>query len=248
MTAYLERMPAGYPGDVTRKGNSVLEPGSIGSEAVKYGSPVKLSAGLVAALAALDIATVLHGFLVRPYPTLGAGDLVPGSAPAGAACDVLRSGYISVALASGTAAKGGQVHVRVQADTGKAVGDIEAEADPAVLSIAGEADEGNTGNATIGTLSVAEGAVAGDYLVDFTAATAFNVYDPNGYLMRAGATGSAFSAGGVTFTITAGATPCVAGDSFTVTVIDSGPGNVPIPATFMGPADADGNVEIAYNI
>uniref|UniRef100_UPI003CE5BCDE structural cement protein Gp24 n=1 Tax=Pseudodesulfovibrio pelocollis TaxID=3051432 RepID=UPI003CE5BCDE len=69
MTAYLNRMPAGYPGDVTRKGNSVLEPGSIGALAVKYGSPVKLAAGLVAALAALDTIAVVHGFLVRPYPT-----------------------------------------------------------------------------------------------------------------------------------------------------------------------------------
>lgn len=243
MSAITTRMPAGIPGDVTRKANSVLEPGIIGTSAVPYGSAIKLSGSKHVGLEAGDGAADVVGFLARPYPTRGANDTVDASAPAGAACDVLKTGYLSVELADGTASKGADVFVRVQTDTGKAVGDIEAAVD---RSIAGVAGGENTGNATIGTLSVDADAKPGAYTVDFTAATAFNVYDPDGLLMRAGATGTEFSAGGVTFTITAGDTACVAGDSFTVTVTEN---TVAIPgAEFMGAADANGNVEIAFNL
>lgn len=249
MPAYLTRMPAGIPGDVTRKADATLEPVTIGSSAVAHGAPVKLSGGLAAPFASGDDASDLYGFLARPYPMQGTvNDLGQATTPAGGQGDALRRGYMAVLLASGTAAKGGPVFVRVTAATGKAVGDIEAAADPSTLSIAGEAAEGNTGDATIGTLSVADPAQAGDYAVEMTAATAFDVKDPDGRILGSGTAGNAFSAEGVTFTITAGSTPCVAGDGFTVTVTESAPGNVAIPATFMGEADADGNVEIAYNI
>lgn len=126
MTAYLERMPAGIPGDVTRKGDCTLEPGVIGATAIPYGAPVKIADGKLVALAEGDDASDLYGFLARPYPTQSAdNDSGPGSAPSGSVRDVLRRGYINVKLASGTAAKSGVVYVRVAADTGKAVGDIE---------------------------------------------------------------------------------------------------------------------------
>lgn len=249
MPAYLERMPAGIPGDVTRKADSHLEPGVIGASAVNHGAPVKVSSGKLVAIGSGDAAAVLHGFLVRPYPTQSSvNDLGGGSAPADSVRDVLRRGYMSVLLASGSAAKDGQVYMRVTAAQGKAVGDIEATADPAVKSIAGAAGSGNTGNGTIGTLSVAAKAKVGAHAVVFTAATAFTVTDPDGLPMGSGATGTAFSAGGVTFTITAGTEVFVEGDTFTVTVAEAAAGNVAVPAQFMGPADADGNVEIAYNI
>lgn len=82
------------------------------------------------------------------------------------------------------------------------------------------ADAGNTGNPTFGAITVADPAVIGNYRVIFTAATAFNVYTPQGVLVVSGATGTAVNikTAGVAFTITAGGTAAVAGDAFTLAV------------------------------
>lgn len=153
MPAYFERMPAGIPGDVTRKGDSVLESCAVGAAAVPYGAPVKLASGKLVAIAAGDAAAVLYGFLARPFPSQPAADgLGAGSAPAGSVRGVLRSGYMSVKLASGTAAKGGTVYVRIAVNGAKAVGDIETAlvADETVAipaAFMGEAD--SAGNVEI---------------------------------------------------------------------------------------------------
>ena len=79
----------------------------------------------------------------------------------------------------------------------------------------------NTGNPTFGAITAASYAQVGTYKVVFTAATAFNIYNPAGALVGTGATGTATvpaNAGGLTFTITAGGTAAVAGDSFTIAV------------------------------
>lgn len=78
------------------------------------------------------------------------------------------------------------------------------------------ANAGNTGNFTCGAVTVAQGAVEGTYNIEFIAATVFNVYYPNGELVGEGHTGTAFSAGGLGFTITAGGTAAVAGDGATI--------------------------------
>lgn len=83
------------------------------------------------------------------------------------------------------------------------------------------ADAGNTGNFTVGTVTVTDPAEVGNYRIVFTAATAFNLYSPAGTLVASGATGTAVNgeAGqGVSFTITAGGTPAVAGDSGTIAI------------------------------
>lgn len=67
MTAYLERMPSGIPGMVTRKADSVLEPGIVGANPLTYGAPVKISGGKLVALEAGDDASDLYGFLARPF-------------------------------------------------------------------------------------------------------------------------------------------------------------------------------------
>lgn len=118
--AYLTRMPAGIPGDVSRKTEATIESGLMAAE-VAFGSPVKLdAAGKLAPLAAVSDA--VYGFMVRPYPTqaqaAGTGDIR----------DCMRRGYMTVRLAQGESVKGGQVHVRAVAAEGKAVGDIEAAA------------------------------------------------------------------------------------------------------------------------
>jgi hypothetical protein len=86
---------------------------------------------------------------------------------------------------------------------------------PSIASAAGT----NTGNGTIGTLSVSGyAAKAGVFAVEFDDATHFIVSDPVGAEVGHGTTGVAFKAGGLSFTITAGGTAFVPGDSFAVTV------------------------------
>lgn len=76
---------------------------------------------------------------------------------------------------------------------------------------------GNTGNATISAVTTGAGAKSGVYSVEFTAATKFDVIDPDGFKIKSGATGAAY-ADDLGFTITVGATPMVAGDGFNITV------------------------------
>ncbi|MDR3408465.1 MAG: head decoration protein [Methylovirgula sp.] len=76
----------------------------------------------------------------------------------------------------------------------------------------------NTGNGTFGAITVGGAASIGNYVVEFDSATTFVVSAPNGQEIGHGATGVAFSAGGLGFTITAGGTPFAAADSFTIAV------------------------------
>jgi hypothetical protein len=77
---------------------------------------------------------------------------------------------------------------------------------------------GNTGNFTCGTVTESAGAIVGAYRGEFVAPTVYNLFDPNNDFVGEGHTGAAFSGGGVGFTLTAGGTAAIAGDSFTQTV------------------------------
>lgn len=77
---------------------------------------------------------------------------------------------------------------------------------------------GNTGNPTSTVPAVAAKGLPGVYNVRMTEATKFAVEDPKGVSIGTGTLGQAFNKGGITFTMTAGATPAVNGDSFTITV------------------------------
>jgi hypothetical protein len=79
------------------------------------------------------------------------------------------------------------------------------------------AELGNVGNGTIGAVAI-NGSVAGAYAVTLTSETAFNVTGPGATAIGSGTVGVEFVGGGLTFTITAGATPFAADDAFTVTV------------------------------
>ena len=121
------RMDAGHPGAVTRTAGSVMEPGIVGASDVPLGGPVKIFNGLFVPLEDGDSAADMYGVMVRSFPSQGGtGTLIPGVISAGAAADVLRSGYMAVKLEAGTSAKGDTVYVRTAPDTGKDVGDIEA--------------------------------------------------------------------------------------------------------------------------
>ena len=144
---FMTRMPAGIPGSVSRLSSGVLEPNQIGAAPVTFGAPVKLENGLVTPLAGGETADAIYGFLVRPYPTMSTANAFGvADAPENTLQSVMRSGYMVVRLAAGTAAKNGKVYVRVSGGT---VGDIEAASGAGLVAIdaifMGEADaSGNT--------------------------------------------------------------------------------------------------------
>lgn len=71
------------------------------------------------------------------------------------------------------------------------------------------------GTVTAGPVVVAA-SKSGEYVVTFTSATAFSVTAPDGTSAGTGTAGTAYTAG-ISFTITAGAVPFVAGDTFIIT-------------------------------
>lgn len=254
MTAFVYRMPSGVPGALSRTGLALAVEQAIllsGSAPSAYGLPVAVdgATGHVRAIQAGDAAASVYGFLVRPFPTQGGDGQTTGlgvsAPPTSGQVDVLKLGYMSVKVTNGTPAKNGPVYVRVTANgslPNTAVGDVEASADTGVTSAAGA----NTGNGTIGSLSATASALAGAYKITMLTATTFSVVDPNNNRLADGATGVAYSAEGVGFTVTAGGTAFAAGDSFTVTVAQN---TVAVPrAYFTGAADSSGNAEIAFNV
>lgn len=76
---------------------------------------------------------------------------------------------------------------------------------------------GNTGNATVGTISDGVQVQLGNYKAVCTDATHAQVYAPNGAEIGTATFGTAFTSPQINFTITAGGTACVAGDSFIIT-------------------------------
>ena len=98
---------------------------------------------------------------------------------------------------------------------------------------------GATGNPTAGTITIGAAAIPGVYVIEFTAATKFTVEDPNGKTIGTGTLGAAFSKAGVGVTLTAGATPAVAGDTATITVAAGSGKYIAYTANgAAGPADA----------
>ncbi len=134
MTAFTYRMPAGIPGDITRKDSAIVEPNIIDEDTppTVYGNPVKIVDGLVQPIESGDIAADVYGLLVRPFPTNSSQDpLGTSTPPESGPCDVLKLGYMSVKLNNTTAAaKGAAVYVRVADGTvDHPIGGIEAAAD-----------------------------------------------------------------------------------------------------------------------
>ena len=143
-----------------------------------------------------------------------AGSYVPGMMVNG-----LTRGTINCLINNGTpAGANAPVYVRTVlngAIPSGVVGGFEAAPDG---TVAGAANAGNTGNGTIGTLSLAFGFQNGAYPVSFLSPTLFVVYDPFGKPVGSGVVGTPFAGGQVVFTVTAGGTAFARGDGFTVTV------------------------------
>jgi hypothetical protein len=81
------------------------------------------------------------------------------------------------------------------------------------------AQAGNTGNATVGTVTKLANVQVGTYNVEFISATEFLLIAPDGTTVGNGFTGTLFNSGShLSFTITAGGTPMVVGDGFTIAI------------------------------
>lgn len=243
--ALLFRMNSGIPGDISRRQFTLVESVLLNTSLpfTAYGLPGKFVSGKFVPIADGDTAADVKGFLARPYPTqtanadgTGISSLTIG--------DQIARGFLTVKNNAGTPATEGQVYVRVaNAASNTPIGGIEAAS---VSATTGAAAGGNTGNGTIGTLSSTAVAPTGVTVATMLTATTFRVVTPDGDRLKDGATGTAYTANGVTFTITVGGTPMIAGDSFNITVART---TVPLPNTyFKSAADASGNVEIQYNI
>lgn len=85
------------------------------------------------------------------------------------------------------------------------------------------ADGGNTGNGTVGSVTVTSAAITGDYVLTITETAAnagtFEVVDPMGLSLGEGTVGQAFTGGGLTFTLSDGATDFAVDDAFTLAVL-----------------------------
>jgi hypothetical protein len=127
-------MAAGIPGAINRTWAATVEAQVYDNANTfsSYGVPAKIVSGLLRPVASGDAASVVYGFLVRPYPAHSTNDPIGTSTPPTLGiANVMVRGYMTVQLNNTTAAtKNGQVYVRVaSAATGKPIGGIEAGAD-----------------------------------------------------------------------------------------------------------------------
>jgi hypothetical protein len=133
MTAFTTRMPAGFPGRVSRSDSLTVQQEIIDSNTppTVYGGVVKLVSGKLQPIAGGDSAGI-YDFLVQPYPTQSSSSaLGAATPPTSGIADVLKRGFMTVTLKLGTAAKNGQVYVVTTAGGTVAVGDIVTAASPA---------------------------------------------------------------------------------------------------------------------
>jgi hypothetical protein len=132
---YYKNLDRGYPGARSRvhEGGETLESKIVGTGAsaeIYNGSPVALNdAGEIVAAESAALAGKLFGFVVRPYPSQGVGSLTgeDEALQPGTVATVMRRGYMTVAVASGTPAARGTVYVATTAG-GDPLGAISAAA------------------------------------------------------------------------------------------------------------------------
>lgn len=134
--AYLYNAPAGVPGDITRVDETNAEPAMLVAAtsvfAQAYGIPMKYVAGGIQQFVTDDVATAFAGILARSAPEISGNtnqDFDNTTPNPDQPQNLVVRGYVSVKCTVGTPARGGVVYVRVEADTGKFVGDLEASSD-----------------------------------------------------------------------------------------------------------------------
>ena len=231
-TAMLYGMPGGVEGDVEGEDNEIETIGVDGTNPpLKFGYPVKMNsdATKVRTLESTDAGSAIVGILTRTAPSIsgssasGFNDHVPHTE---LNHGLIRRGRVHVKCPTGTPIRNRPVYARTVENGAKLVGDFEAT--EAIAATGTAAAMVGTGNATSGAVTVADGTTPGVYVALFSAATKFNLITPSGDELKQGTTGVAYSAGGLSFTITAGGTAAVAGDAISITVADTSE-NVLVP-------------------
>lgn len=124
-------------------------------------------------------------------------------------------------------------------------GDVLGKVYLGAPSATATAATGNTGNGVIGTITVAAGAVSGDWKIIFvekeTDKGTFQVFSPDGTLDGVGKVATAY-VGKIGFTIADGATDFIAGDRIVVTVSYAAGSGVYVA---VDPAATDGSAKAA---
>jgi hypothetical protein len=260
--SFLAQSPSGFIGRVTRSVPApriTPDPNDATNPVPYYGLAVMNTVNdTVRGILASDAgASGISGIAVAPYPfqqqstnNYGEADLTALTAvPTGGIIDTMRTGSITAYCNSAQAPnahKTNPVFVWCAASSGTHVqGGFETAASAAITATA---KVGNTGNGTVtaGPTVTAGTALNGNYTVQFTDATHFDVIDPSGKQLQPGQTGVAYSDGGIGFTITAGGTAFAAGDQFTMAVAYN---TIPVTnAYFNGPGDSTGAIELMYNL
>ena len=241
----LYRVPSGVPGSITRPDNTVVESGFFNPTypCTAFGQPVKMVSGLLRIPAANDAASVFFGILARVAPSI-AGDtlqtMTSGTPNVASIQSVVKRGYVNVLCTVGTPVRSLPAYMRVVVNAPKAVGDWEATQD---VTVAGGVITG-TGTGTIAA-TVTAPVIAGTWslVLQTTSQTSkVTVIDPNGVRHPDATVGTAYSSGGLNFTITAAGT-MTALDSFAPVVTNN---NVAIPGVQWASdgVDAGLNAEI----
>lgn len=93
----------------------------------------------------------------------------------------------------------------------------------AANALTATANPGNTGNGTVGSITVTSGATSGNYSLEIVEAAAngglFEVHGPGGNLLGEGTVGEPFSAAGIAFTLGDGSADFVVGDGFSLAML-----------------------------
>lgn len=100
---------------------------------------------------------------------------------------------------------------------------------------------GNTGNGTLGSITAGKAMQIGEYSLIATAATTFDVIDPDGVNLGTATAGTPFTSAELNLTVTAGGAAFVVGDTFTVNVPGAG------YASYTGAANLPA-VAVLYNL
>lgn len=111
-------------------------------------------------------------------------------------------------------------NIVIAGGAGKLVAGTILAAITAANALVATAAVGNTGNGTVGSITVLSDAVSGNYTLTITSAEngEFELISPAGGAVATGIVGQAFTAAGLSFTVTAGDTAFADGDSFTLAV------------------------------
>lgn len=121
-SSYLERMPMGIAGGVSRSQDLTIEPVTLSYKKPfsAYGMAGKYDNDKFVPLDDGDDISVVKGIFVRPYPITSYADLAYIGVQVNQTADNLKRGYICVQTTAGNAAtakKGDPIYVRVAAGT-----------------------------------------------------------------------------------------------------------------------------------